>query len=390
MKAFEVGRIAILLLWLMAWMLTGCSPPEATEPPISTTAEPPVEAGDPAAGLAELRGKVFSTGPNGETSTASSQIMLTDEELQQIREMEATAAIVMHYGANDWSKAQIDGLQTQFEVMGIEVVSESEADFEAERQAANLRNVLEQEPDIIATFPLAPAEVFKEAADQGAKIVFMDMLPSGMALEHGEDYVSIVSADSYGNGIASAHLLAQHLSGVGRIGMVFHQVDFFVTHQRYLAFKETLQTYYPDIEIVAEQGMSGPDYMVDGEQAATAILAEYPDLDGIWAPWDVPAEGVMAAAQAAGRSDLAITTIDLGLNVAVAMAQGDMIVGVGAQRPYDQGVVEAKLAGYALLGKSAPPYVVLSALPVTPEDVLRAWRIVYHQSPPEALTEAAE
>ena len=40
---------------------------------------------------------------------------------------------------------------------------------------------------------------------------------------------------------------------------------------------------------------------------------------------------------------------------------------------------EAMLAGYGLLGKEAPPYVALPALPVTQENVLEAWREVYHQ-----------
>ena len=67
----------------------------------------------------------------------------------------------------------------------------------------------------------------------------------------------------------------------------------------------------------------------------------------------------MAAARANGRDDLIITTVDLGENVAISMAQGGFIKGLGAQRPYDAGVVEAKLAGYALLGKDAPDFVAL-------------------------------
>ena len=53
--------------------------------------------------------------------------------------------------------------------------------------------------------------------------------------------------------------------------------------------------------------------------------------------WDVPAEGVMAAARAAGRTDLKIATEDLGTNVAIALAKGEMVVGLGAQVPFDQG-----------------------------------------------------
>ena len=93
----------------------------------------------------------------------------------------------------------------------------------------------------------------------------------------------------------------------------------------------------------------------------------------------------MAAARTAGRDDLVITTIDLGENVAIGIANGDLVYGLGAQRPYDQGVAEATLAAYALLDKEAPAYVALNALPVTQENLLEAWQAVYHSDAPETI-----
>ena len=113
------------------------------------------------------------------------------------------------------------------------------------------------------------------------------------------------------------------------------------------------------------------------------MLTSNPDLKGIWAVWDVPAEGVISAARAAGRDDLVITTIDLGENVAINMAQGGFVKGLGAQRPFDQGVTEAMLAGYGLLGKEAPAFVALPALPVTKDNLLEAWQTVYHAEAPD-------
>jgi len=115
------------------------------------------------------------------------------------------------------------------------------------------------------------------------------------------------------------------------------------------------------------------------------MLTANQNLSGIWAVWDVPAEGVIAAARTAGKEDLVITTIDLGLNVAVEMAQNGLVKGVGAQRPYDQGIVEALLAGYGLLGKPAPAYVALPALPVSRENLLDAWKTVYHTGAPGSV-----
>ena len=57
---------------------------------------------------------------------------------------------------------------------------------------------------------------------------------------------------------------------------------------------------YPDIKVVKAQGIAGPDFAGDAQKVADAMLSQNPDLSGIWAVWDVPAEGVMAAARAAG------------------------------------------------------------------------------------------
>ncbi|HLF42727.1 MAG TPA: substrate-binding domain-containing protein [Acidimicrobiia bacterium] len=342
---------------------------------------------DPDAALAELEGTVLSTGPNGETPVGASTLELTEDELTQVAGMGATAAIVMHYGGNDWSQAQIDGLESRFAELGIEVIAVTDANFEPDTQVADIETVLAQSPDIIVSIPTDPtatANAYKQAAEQGVQIVFMDNVANDMT--QGEDYVSVVSADNFGNGVVAAHLMAKALNCEGEVGIVFHAADFFVTKQRYDAFKETIADQYPGITIADEQGIGGPDFSGDAEEAASAMLTSNPDLAGIWAVWDVPAEGVLAAARTAGREDLIVTTIDLGENVGISMAQGGPIYGLGAQRPYDQGVAEATLAAYGLLGKEAPPYVALDALPVTADNLAEAWETVYHADPPETFS----
>ena len=186
----------------------------------------------------------------------------------------------------------------------------------------------------------------------------MDNVPKG--LEAGKDYVSVVSADNYGNGVASALLLAKALNGKGNVGVVYHAADFFVTKQRYDGFKKTITENFPDIKIVAEQGIGGPNFSGDAERVAGAMITANRKLNGIWAVWDVPAEGVVSAIRSVGADKIVIATCDLGENVAINMAQDSYVKGLGAQRPFDQGVTEALLAGYGLIGKAAPNYVAWS------------------------------
>jgi ribose transport system substrate-binding protein len=182
------------------------------------------------AALAELEGKVLSTGPNGEQPSPAADITLTDAELAKVKARKATAAIVMHYGGNDWSTAQVDGLKSEFGRLGIQVIATTDANFKPEKQVSDIETVLARKPKIIVsipTDPVATASAYRKADAAGVKLVFMDNVPKGF--KPGKDYVSVVSADNYGNGVASAHLMAEKLNGKGKIGVIFHAADFFVT-----------------------------------------------------------------------------------------------------------------------------------------------------------------
>lgn len=340
--------------------------------------------------LADLEGKVLSTGPYGEEPTPGAEISLTDDELDEIRGMNATAAIVMHYGGNDWARGQIDGLGFEFERMGIEVISTTDASFRVEKQVSDIETVLVREPDVMVSIPTDPASTaaaYRKVVEQGVKLVFMDNVAADF--KPGEDYISVVSADNYGNGVASAHIMAANLGSRGKVGAVYNSADFFVTNQRYEAFEKTLSEDYPRIQLIEEQGVIGPDFAGEALQAASAMLTEHRDMSGIWAVWDVPAEGVIAATRTANRGDLVVTTIDFGEPVAIDIASGGPVKGLGSQRPFDQGVTEARLAGYGLLGKEAPPYVALPALPVMAGNVLDAWQTVYRERAPEKVREVS-
>jgi ribose transport system substrate-binding protein len=339
--------------------------------------------------LSALKTTIVGKGPGGETAVGIDKTVLSDEEVTKVKGANLKAALVMHYGGNDWSTAVIAGVKAELGRLGVDIVATTDANFKPEQQVADLETVLALKPDIIVTIPTDPvatAAEYKKVAAAGIKLVFLGNVPQGFAAS---EYVSVVAADDQGNGVASAHLMAKALGGKGTIALVFHDADFFVTHARYLGFKETIQKDYPDIKIVEEKGIAGPDFASDAQAAANALLTKYPTLSGIWGVWDVPAEGIMAAARASGRLNLKIATEDLGTNVAIALAKKELVIGLGAQTPYDQGVAAARLGAAAKIGKTdLPKYVALNALPVEPSNVLEAWKTVYHADPPASVRDA--
>jgi ribose transport system substrate-binding protein len=381
--------LSLFFLLLLSSVLTGCgskatsSDKETTKKNenYSDTTKGPLTI-NPAIPDIEVRDK----GPNGEQAISAKSLQLTEEELQKIKDGKYKAAIVMHYSGTDYMNAAVGAMEDTFKKMGIKVVAVTDAQFKAEKQVNDIETVLAKKPDIMISVPVdavSTAEAYKKAVKQGVKLVFMDGAAEGLVA--GKDYISIVSGDNYGNGALAADIMAEKIGKKGKVGVVYHDVNFFVTKNRSDAFEATIKEKYPDIEIVARGGITDPN---KGEEVASAMLTRNPDIKGIFAPWDVPAEGVMAAARTAGRNDLVVTTVDLGTNVAISIASDGIVKGLGAQLPYDQGVAQAILAGYGLLGKEAPAYVASPAIKVTQDNVLDSWKLIYGTDAPKTVQDA--
>jgi ribose transport system substrate-binding protein len=347
----------------------------------------PGQQGGAAATSAPLpSGAVMSTGPHGEQASPASALTLSQDEITKIKNGKYKVAICFHYSGDDWSAAQEKGLRDQFAVMGIQVVAVTAAQFDAAKQKSDIETVLALKPNAIVSIPVdavSAESVFKDVAAKGVKIVFMDNCPNNM--KAGVDYISVVSADNYGNGVAAAEIMGEKLGGKGKIAIVYHDADFFVTNQRDNAFRKTIKEKFPGITVVEEAGFTDVNA---GATIGAALITKYKDLNGIYATWDIPAEGVVSALRANNREDIIVTTIDLGNNVARMIAQDGIIKGLGAQRPYDQGRAEAILVGYALIGKKAPDYIALPALKVTHDNVLDAYKQVYYVDAPADIRNA--
>lgn len=384
--------VASLLVAAMAVSMAACGNSDqadnsASNTPASATDDSSAKAEQTTASAPAADGEIKSTGPNGEQGVNADTINLTDEQKAQIKEAGYKVAVVFHYAGNDWSTAQQQGIEDTCKELGMDVVAVTNADFSAEQQVSDIETVMALNPDVIISIPTdatATADAYQRAADQGIKLVFMDNVAAGMTA--GEDYVSCVSADAYGNGVAAAEILGEKLGGKGDVGMVYYDVDFFTTNQRDKGFKDTMAAEYPDINIVTEQGFTDENGCAE---QGDAILTQFPNIDGIYASWDIPMEGVLSSVRAAGKEGkVALSAIDLGNNIALEIANGT-VAGVGAQRPYDQGVTEVKCAALSLLGEEVPAFVVCPALPVTQDNVCDAYNTVYHVEAPDWLTKAA-
>jgi ribose transport system substrate-binding protein len=324
-----------------------------------------------------------SLGPNGETATPAKSLTLTPEQQAKVKAGNFSAAIVWHE-SSDWSKAVIQGASDEFTRLGVKVVAQTDANFDAAKQKSDVETVMAKRPSAIFSELVDPdtaAEAFRPATAAGATLVFVDQPPNNFVA--GKDYVSVVSDDFAQMGKHAGDAMGAALGGKGKIAYVYHDANFFVTNQRDRAFRQTIIDDYKGIEIVAEQPLADP---TRAEDVLNALVTKHPDLDGIYATWSTPAESILAALRNAGNTRTRIVTFDLSEPLALDMVKGGHVAGIVVDQAYQIGLTGARAVALGLIGEKAAPYYAVDALTVTKASVKQGYQDSLHRDLPASMS----
>lgn len=332
-----------------------------------------------------LEGVVVSDGQDGAAGFPAADLMLTDEQLAKVKAGNFTVAISMGWMGDDWASQQLIGLKETFESMGIEVVAETNANWDDAKQISDLDAIGVLKPSLLVSIPLngqTTASAYQKIAAAGTKIVFIDQAVVGMTA--GKDYASIISSDNLQLGMYLADALAESLGGKGNVAAMYYAADFYVTNLRYEGFIARVMAKYPDLNVIVAAGHNNPN---KGQEVADGLLARYPNLDGVYASWSIPAMGAVTSATVAGRTpeNFKIVNENFDQIVALNMAQNGFIAGISSQRPYDQGVAEAKIGALALIGEPTPPYVVVPPVKVVRANLAESYKTIYRVDLPAEM-----
>ncbi|MGO4843886.1 substrate-binding domain-containing protein, partial [Rhizobiaceae sp. 2RAB30] len=74
------------------------------------------------------------------------------------------------------------GAKDEFARLGIEVVAETDAGFDAARQKSDIETILAKKPSVIVSLPVDPEtapEAYRPALAAGTKLMFVDNAPKG-------------------------------------------------------------------------------------------------------------------------------------------------------------------------------------------------------------------
>jgi ribose transport system substrate-binding protein len=330
------------------------------------------------------RAAILGLGPHGERPSPPESVTLREVDPDLVRKAGLRAAIVLHTARSDHAKQHLAGLVATLGRYGVAVTEVVDCAFDPAVQTRALERVARARVDAIVSLPLTgveTAEAHRRASACGIKLILIDNSPT--SLLPGTDYACLVSADNFGLGEIAARLLAPHVAPGGSIGVVSYKLDFFASAQREIAFRRWMETSRPDLVIRTIKFARFGDVA----SALAEAIGAGPDLSGLFVVWDTPAREALSALAGLGRS-LPMTTVDLGADIAVALAAGQ-VQGVAAQRPYDQGVTTGMATIAALLSLDLPPWVALPAMEVTRDNVVSAFQAIWHRPAPGTLIDLA-
>lgn len=323
--------------------------------------------------------------PDGAPASPAGVLTLAPAEIARLKAGGFTAGIAMQALDTPWNALQVDAISETLGRYGIEVIAVTDAAQNPTRQATQLAGMIDRKVDIVFSVPIDPASqtaAYRRVSDAGIRLVFMDNVVHGM--RPGKDYVTVVASDNEKNAAYATEELIRAIGDSGEIGLLtYFYESYYSIAARREGFMKTLANH-PDVRLAAADQFTQPR---EAYEKTIKMLTAHPGIKGIFAVWGDPAMQAAAAAKAMGRSDLVITTNDLGPDTAMYVARGE-ILAIGAQLPYDLGVAEANAAALAMLGKPVPPYISLPALRVKKANLISALELVTKRPAPQQVKDA--
>jgi ribose transport system substrate-binding protein len=268
-----------------------------------------------------------------------------------------------------------EGAQAEAKKLHVKVTWQGPATFEAAPQITILDTLLSSKPDFLIVAPtdvnalVAPIQQFNKAK---VPVLTVDTDVNNHKVRLG----NITSNNALGGQIAANYLVKHGAKTVAYIG---EQRGVFTTDQRWKGFeavvKKSKAVHYV-----------GPQFGADDPNTATsivnALLARYPNLDGIFASDTAYGQGAATAIQNAGKSGkVKVVAFDAEPDEVTALNRG-LIQALIVQKAYDMGVDAVKYAdAYLTKGKKPPAethptYVIATKANIHQPSVAK---YIYHQ-----------
>ncbi len=382
-----LASVLIVFLAVPVMALAKAKPAQEEEPPAVKEAQPePVDTTadeidqwiiNVRKGLEKYRGPIVFKGPLGQTPQWDTEIVLTNAEVERIRQGNYTAAISWHGSQGEYTEALGGGIKDGLKHLGIKLVAETSAEFDPAKQKTDVESMMALKPDIIITLPtdsVTSVATFRPVVDAGIKLVLISNQPDGYL--HGKDFVGITTSMPYDQGRFMADAVAMGTK-TKKVGIIFFDADFWIVNFIDDVVRDTLADEYPEIEVVVEEGFANP--AVDIGNAANAIIQRHPEVDTFYVSFGALPAAI--AAVDANRPDIMVVSQGLDKPYMQNMLSGGNIYAIITDSTYNIGVNAALLGGYGVLGKRAPEYSISPSAIITRKNLKEMWKLAFRVVP---------
>lgn len=316
--------------------------------------------------------------PEGHTPTWFADVPMTESEVDEVRARGLKAAFV-NWDDVPFNKAFEYGADRAFAELGVQVVARTNFEFDAAKASSDIQSVLALDPDIILTGVLDTAQwpaILQPAVDAGVTVVLYSQGAEGW--RSGEELCTVVDVDTQTFGASVADGIHARYPDGANVGVIRWSFNHPAVVARDKGFLDQLATY-PNLNVLVDVPMDDPN---GADAVASAVLTRYPDVEVIYAPWDSPpAEGVLSALRAAGREDVGIATLDLGMTSATEIAADGPIFHASGSGAYEAGRTMAITGAKCALGGESkaevPPYVIFPAFGANASNLEEAWEYMH-------------
>jgi ribose transport system substrate-binding protein len=333
-------------------------------------------------GLDPYRGSIDYKGEYGAIPTWDTNLVLTVDEVNQIRAKKAKVGYVMDAAAGDHTNSLLKGMKDVFSQLGINLIGTVDPQFDVEKERAGAENFIAMGADLVIGAPIDPvasAESFRPVLNAGKKFVIWSNIPKGYV--YGKDFVGVSSAMAQDLGRYSVQILKEGVSSKTEVAYLFFDAKFWVVNLIDDMVKKELEKD-PNLVIVEELGFSTEKECFD---LMSAAIQRHPNIKRVYACWNVPAQFAADACKQSNRLDIKIACFGVDEPTLIDILKGGNIMGTVSDDPYHLGANLALLAGFGVIGKKAPEFTITPAIPITKANLQPAWDITQKTPMPDSV-----
>lgn len=318
------------------------------------------------------------------TSVPDFAATLTSEDLQKVSEGNYTAVFCTFDAQSAWGRAMVGAVTRTLSALNIELLATTDGAQKVETCVKNFESAIQLNPDIIIVAGMDPAAEYqgwKNAVDEGRKLVFIQNVPSDFVVN--KDYYGCVCPDNYSQAYAGHKQMLEAIGGEGEVVYINIVYDNYENRLRQVAFADACAEY-PNVTMLDTVDVMSIE---EANNFAESMAQTHPNLKGVAGLWD---ELVMAAINAMNGLGMDVKGGTNGISElsCLSMIQGTGYVGSGTEAAKDMGCGAALMAAAALLGKECPEMMLTPTVVCNKDNLPEAWRLTYGEDLPANLQKA--